>query len=307
MLRILGITVLAAVTAYGANPVEIGTINWGRDIEKARKDAKASGKPIFLLFQEVPGCAGCKDFGKTVLSNPVLKKAVEQEFEPVVIYNNRKGMDDEVRKAFGEPAWNYQVVRFLDAEGKDLIPRKDKVWTLDAVTARMRSALLAAKRPVPKYMQMAALEKPVKSHPQVAFAMACFWTGEAKLGALKGVVETEAGWLESREVTRVTYDPKVISFSELVSAAKKARCAQKVYVKTRSQKTAADAAGIGVGVLSKDYRVARPSDQKRQLGGLSAGQLKDLTPLQLTKLNAFWRTDRDRALEWLTPSQRARF
>ena len=44
-------------------------------------------------------------------------------------------------KRFKEPAWNYQVVRFLDAEAKDIIPRKDRVWTIEALAMRMVEAL----------------------------------------------------------------------------------------------------------------------------------------------------------------------
>ncbi len=35
--------------------VEVGTVRWGRDLDGAFKKSKASGKPVFLLFQEVPG------------------------------------------------------------------------------------------------------------------------------------------------------------------------------------------------------------------------------------------------------------
>ena len=53
------------------NPIEIGTIDWGRDLESAKIKSRETGKPIFLLFQEVPGCLGCKDFGREVLSYPL--------------------------------------------------------------------------------------------------------------------------------------------------------------------------------------------------------------------------------------------
>lgn len=35
--------------------VEVGLVRWGRDLEAAQKQSKESGKPILLLFQEVPG------------------------------------------------------------------------------------------------------------------------------------------------------------------------------------------------------------------------------------------------------------
>ena len=36
-------------------PIEIGLVRWGRNLEAARKQSSESGKPILLLFQEVPG------------------------------------------------------------------------------------------------------------------------------------------------------------------------------------------------------------------------------------------------------------
>ena len=82
-----------------------------------------------------------------------MKKAIEEHFVPIAIINNTGGKDREVLKKFGEPAWNYQVVRFLTSEGKDIIPRKDKVWTLNALAERMRAALKKAGRDVPADLQ----------------------------------------------------------------------------------------------------------------------------------------------------------
>lgn len=37
------------------NPIEVGNVRWGRDLEAAFRDSANSGKPVLLLFQEVPG------------------------------------------------------------------------------------------------------------------------------------------------------------------------------------------------------------------------------------------------------------
>lgn len=34
---------------------ELGQVNWGRDLDDAKAKSAASGKPILVLFQEVPG------------------------------------------------------------------------------------------------------------------------------------------------------------------------------------------------------------------------------------------------------------
>ena len=35
--------------------VELGSVEWTRDHDAALKRSKETGKPVFLLFQEVPG------------------------------------------------------------------------------------------------------------------------------------------------------------------------------------------------------------------------------------------------------------
>ena len=37
------------------NPAEVGDVAWGRDLDAALKASRTSSKPVFALFQEVPG------------------------------------------------------------------------------------------------------------------------------------------------------------------------------------------------------------------------------------------------------------
>jgi hypothetical protein len=41
--------------ALMTNPVELGTIDWRRDFDAALEEAREKEKPLFVLFQEVPG------------------------------------------------------------------------------------------------------------------------------------------------------------------------------------------------------------------------------------------------------------
>lgn len=106
-----------------------------------------------------------------MLSHPVLVEAIENEFAPVVIHNNEKGRDAEILERFEEPAWNNPVVRFLDARGKDLIPRKAGVYRVAEIASRMVLALEAAKRPVPDYLRLLALCDPGRALRKASFAM----------------------------------------------------------------------------------------------------------------------------------------
>ena len=53
------ISLAICVTAYGSetinNPVEVGDVRWGRDFDAALEESAKSGKPLLVLFQEVPG------------------------------------------------------------------------------------------------------------------------------------------------------------------------------------------------------------------------------------------------------------
>ncbi|MEM7146351.1 MAG: VPGUxxT family thioredoxin-like (seleno)protein, type 2 [Verrucomicrobiota bacterium] len=305
-LALAALTLSSPATRANPNPVEAGTVTWSRDLDAAFAQSKKTGKPVFLLFQEIPGCAGCQQFGKEVLSQPLLVEAIENEFVPVLVYNNRNtGPDPEILKRFNEPAWNYQVVRFLDHDAKDIIPRKDRIWTTPALATRMIETLQKQNRPVPQYLRSLSLHPNDATLEQAAFAMFCFWTGEQKLGGLDGVVYTEAGWFDGREVTRVFYDPAVIPFDHLLNQAAAFRCADKVYTTTDSQQKITSAkSSLPSAPLTKEYRPAKASDQKRQLPGTPFAGLPSLNPIQLTKLNAFARTNPQKAQSWLSPSQR---
>lgn len=152
------------VPAFGGqatdNPIEVGDVRWGRDLTAALEKSAETGKPVLVLFQEVPGCSGVRQFGGEVLTNPLVVQAIEDEFIPMLVYNNRSsGMDRQLLEQYREPAWNYQVIRFLDAEGKDVIPRKDRVWTTSGVAMRMIDALQAVDRAVPDYLRELAQAK----------------------------------------------------------------------------------------------------------------------------------------------------
>ena len=300
----LGLTILplACATTTESQPEAVGKVRWGRDLNAALAASKQSGKPVFALFQEVPGCAGCRQFGKEVLSNPMIVEAIETEFTPLLIHNNASGGDAEVLQRFGEPAWNYQVVRFLDATAKDLIPRKDQVWTAGPLAQRMIAALAKAGRPAPPYLKLLAAEHSTNLK-QAVFAMYCFWTGEMELGKIDGVITTEAGFMSGHEVTLVRYDSEAITLSALIAEAEKVRCANAVWV-PEADLPIASASRLRIGTIA-GYHPAPADDQKKQLGGTVAAAL-GLQGSQATKVNAWIRSDVAKALAFLTPSQQAK-
>jgi len=45
----------ARVLGAEATPAELGRVPWGRDYDAAVKQARENGKPLLLMFSEVPG------------------------------------------------------------------------------------------------------------------------------------------------------------------------------------------------------------------------------------------------------------
>ena len=80
-------------------------------------------------------------------------------FVPVAIRNNNrdpKSSDTLTLKKFKEPAWNYQIVRFIGADEKDIIPRKNRPGDTQSLANQMIKALKTSKRPVPPELKALA-------------------------------------------------------------------------------------------------------------------------------------------------------
>ncbi len=56
-MKILLFLTLLVASCHGEpkQRVELGTVKWSRDLPASLEASKKSGKPVFLLFQEVPG------------------------------------------------------------------------------------------------------------------------------------------------------------------------------------------------------------------------------------------------------------
>ena len=268
----------------GKQPIEVGIVSWHRDFEKSLVESKNTNKPILALFQEVPGCHGCKSFGKEVLSNKKLAKKIEDNFIPVLIYNNRGGKDSQILKRYKEPAWNFQVIRFLDHNGDDILPRRDKVWSLEETDQRIDKALNVFNSKKISKTNNSNNNTSNTNLEQIAFAQHCFWTGEMELGGIEGVKKTEAGFYNGHEVTKVWFDKNKIDKAGLNKKAKSLGVASKTYAVDQT--------------FENKYRKAPKSDQKRQLRGTQFENAK-LSDFQATKINAFVRKDRSKVSEFL--------
>lgn len=268
------------LTTLAGNPPELGDVHWQRDLGLARQLSRQGGKPIFLLFQEVPGCSTCRNFGREVFQHPLVVEAIETLFVPLCIYNNAKGQDRQVLEQFGEPAWNNPVVRIVNADLSALCGRLSGDYSLYGVVSKMAAALLRAGQPLPLYLNL--LEDELKARRTglevTSFSTPCFWSGERFFGCLPGVIQTESGFMYGREVVQVHYDPLRTRLVTLVEAGGSAGVAQEVY---------SDAASGPVAGMphrkSGPYRKAR--DSKYYLIN-STYRFIPMTPLQASRVNS---------------------
>lgn len=218
------------------------------------------------------------------MSHPLIVEAAESLFVPVLVHNNRPGVDQKILKRFGEPAWNNPVIRFVDHNEKDVIARKDGVWTTGGVAARML-AVLDSKHKAPAYLRIVAAEE--NGRNQIAtFAMHCFWQGEVDLGGLEGVKHTQAAWLHGKEVVEVVYDPQIVTYQKLLQTARQLKCASTVFARTKQQLTIAKPiVGDAAEFTTDASRPAKESDQHFYLRRTILNYLP-LTPMQATKINS---------------------
>ena len=260
---------------------------------------------LFVLFQEIPGCQTCQDFGKQPLSHPLVVEAIEDLFVPVTIFNNKQGVDEKLLKQFQEPSWNNPVVRFMTADEADIIGRKDRVWSTRGIASRMIQTLEKTGSNVPQYLRLVALPEGRKIET-AEFAMHCYWEGEVRLGAINGVFATRSGWRNNLEVVQLKYSPEMVSYEELLERAMELKCASRVFAHTAEQlQIARQKVGDNAQLAEGPMRDAKSSDQKYYLAKTPYRHLP-LTELQATKINALVKS-RESADSLLSPRQRKLF
>jgi hypothetical protein len=274
-------TVLVGASSSAA-PTELGRVNWLRRLDDGVAQARQAGKPVLVLFQEVPGCSTCQQYGSRALSHPLIVEAIESQFVPVAVFNNRGGEDRETLTSFNEPAWNNPVVRIINPERKDLVRRLNGDYSRAGLVEHMVAALEGGNRPVPAYLRLLdeELSARAKGLKKAVYSMPCFWSGEANLGALPGVIATRPGFAGGREVVEVWFDPSSVSAKDLHAHARSWRY--------RDQG----------GDLS-----IRPDGQPKYQLRQHRLRHVPMTETQAARVNGALGTGRDPG-EWLSPRQR---
>ena len=213
------------------NPIELGKVKWLRNYDEAQSRSEKENKPIFILFQEVPGCGNCTKYGQEILSHPLIIEAIEDEFVPLAIYNNVSGHDREVLKHFNEPTWNNPVVRIVNSNGAPVAKRVGNFLSKGELISQMINGLEKEKKNIPMYLTLLQQEFSAEENGEDEFylSMYCFWTGEKEIANIEGVVGTEAGWMHGREVVKVNFDTKKTNEKAIALKAANVRCADQVF------------------------------------------------------------------------------
>lgn len=199
---------------------ELGKVTWFRNYDTALELAKKENKDVLILFQEVPGCSTCRNYGHNVLSHPLMVEAIENSFIPLAIFNNKKGKDAEILKKYKEPSWNNPVVRIVDHKGNNVVGRIGNDYEAITLVQRMMEALQKRGAVVPKYINLLEKELLATNTQKAYYRMSCFWSGEKELGRLPEVLSTESGFMDHSEVVEVVYNSNEITKKELDNHAK---------------------------------------------------------------------------------------
>ncbi|NNE16256.1 MAG: hypothetical protein HKO66_04925 [Saprospiraceae bacterium] len=280
--QLLIIQSLVGQTNPNSQPIELGKVQWNRNYDNALEKAKKENKPVLILFQEVPGCATCQNYGNNVLSHPLIIDAIENEFIPLAIYNNKGGHDKKILSKYNEPSWNNPVVRIVDKNGKDIITRLNGNYSDEGLVSHMLLALSSGFYGQPEYLKLLNAELSLSDYDksEAVFSMYCFWSGEAHLGELDGITKTEPGFMNGKEVVKVNFDPSVIDEKEIANHAAKANCS----LEKKKSKFRAD----------KDPQYYLKNSIYRSLA---------LSDLQKTKINTAIKQGKDASI-YLSPSQK---
>ncbi|GAK89962.1 hypothetical protein JCM19297_584 [Nonlabens ulvanivorans] len=263
---------------------ELGAVSWYRDYSTALQLSKEYNKPVLILFQEVPGCATCRNYGHNVLSNPLMTEAIQNEFIPLAIFNNKDGKDKDVLKIYKEPAWNNPVVRIVDYDGVDIVDRVGNDYSAQGLYSAMENALKVCKKEIPQYMKI--LAKELYGHidsrnKETYYRMYCFWSGEKLLGTQPGILNTEAGFMNGYEVVKVTYDSTALNINDLNS-----------YANSQEMRPIKKDQSYRISSKDEDYYLKH-----------SNYQYLPLSPLQRTLINSAL-GNRNDAQQYLSPQQK---
>ena len=149
------------------------------------------------------------------------------------------------------------MVRIVDGKGENIVDRLYSNYSQDGVTEKIIEALLKSNKVVPKYLHLFAEELATKQGQlkESYVSMYCFWTGEKVIGDINGVAETEAGFMDGKEVVKFKYNPSLVSYDDILKTAGKEKCADSAYTDDREEQAIASKITKRDSKATKSYRI----------------------------------------------------
>ena len=279
---------------------ELGHVKWMRSYDDALALAQKEDKHVFILFQEVPGCATCRNYGQNLLTHPHIVEAIETYFVPLTIFNNKGGEDAKILSKFGEPSWNNPVARIIDPKKeKDVVKRLNGRYDMLSLIQTISQGILASHKLIPIYLELLQEEYAANDLRETHLSMFCFWSGEKNLGKLDGVLSTRAGFMNGAEVVKVTYDANELSETDLISYASNRQCADAVFTDDQREVKAAKK----LKIASRGTGKFRPDKEPKYYTFNSDYKYLPMTELQALKVNSAL-SERLSPDEFLSPRQK---
>ena len=133
-------------------------MNWNRYYETVIGKATTIDKQVFILFQEVLGCATCRNYGNELLTHPFTVGALETYFVPIAVYNNKGGADADTLRIFDEPSWNNPVSRIIDPNSeKDMTKKLNGKYDMAHLVSYISNGILGSGQLIPEYLDLLLL------------------------------------------------------------------------------------------------------------------------------------------------------
>lgn len=285
---------------------EMGRIHFrytGEFFEEAKREAKDFDMPILMIFQEMPGTKECINFGRNVLSHPLLVEAAETLFIPLIINSTAiSGGDSAVMAKYREQRHFSPVVRIVTCTGKDLILRiSNEDCNLGNVARSMVKALQRTKAKVPKYLKLLAVESrarcrlPGAGYPTIRsafFGVSNTSEGEVDLAGAHGIISTNVITLGShKRVVHVQYDFDHGKYRDIVKHALATHNILKIFYVNEGERFSAEEeiksseeGSVSLVELLAKHKIR--SNHRTKANLLFSGlQNVPLTPMQATRAN----------------------
>lgn len=282
-LSILICSLILTSNIFAQDIQELGSVNWLRDYDEALAQSSELNKPVLILFQEVPGCVTCRNYGDNVLSDPLLVDVIEHYFVPLAIFNNKGGADKKILDKYNEPTWNNPVVRIVDHKGENLIKRINGNYSTAGLVDGIVQSFTERSKQIPQDIRLLYDIATTNPTAESTYSMFCFWSGEKTYGKLDGVYSTTAGWQNGREVVKVVYDPSKVTEKELTKKGKQSNCADDLFEGSNGFRK------------DKDPKYYLKNSEYRKLA---------MHPLQAARINSLLGQGVKDVSEWLFPSQK---